>query len=162
MGRAAKRKKQNVKQKQSASYEIQYQQQSSDYTVEQLQKSPTIAKLFDKIERLPQTNCYLSPQALELFQSFEQLTKRCLQSEVNESARQVWASAPAVALDIAKALHIINALAVNDTVGAFISRESLENGIALAYQNLTSGNWRVVPNEIATESNRTKINHNAV
>ena len=57
MGRAAKRKKQNVKQKQSASYEIQYQQQSSDYTVEQLQKSPTIAKLFDKIERMPQTNC---------------------------------------------------------------------------------------------------------
>ncbi len=162
MGRAAKRKKQNVKQKQSASYEIQYQQQSSDYTVEQLQKIPTIAKLFDKIERLPQINCYLSPQALELFESFEQLTKRCLQSEVDEAARQVWAAAPAVALDIAKALHIINALAVNDTVGTFISRESLENGIALAYQNLTSGNWRVVPNEIATESNRTGINHNAV
>ena len=97
MGRAAKRKKQNVKQKQSASYEIQYQQQSSDYTVEQLQKSPTIAKLFDKIERMPQINCYLSPQALELFESFEQLTKRCLQSEVDEVARQMWAAAPAVA-----------------------------------------------------------------
>ena len=97
MGRAAKRKKQNVKQKHSASYEIQYQQQSSDYAVEQLQKSPTIAKLFDKIARMPQTNCYLSPQALELFESFEKLTKRCLQFEVTESARQVWAAAPAVA-----------------------------------------------------------------
>ena len=162
MGRAAKRKKQNVKQKQSASYEIQYQPPSSDYTVEQLQKSPTIAKLFDKIEHLPQINCYLSPQALELFESFEQLTKRCLKSEVDEAARQVWAAAPGVALDIAKTLHIINALAVNDTVGEAISRKSLENGITLAYQNLISGNWRVVPNEIATESNRTGINHNAV
>jgi hypothetical protein len=163
MGRAAKRKKQNVKQKQSASYEIQYQQQSSDYEVEQLQKIPTIAKLFDKIERLPQINCYLSPQALELFESFEQLTKRCLQSEVNEFARACLGSCTCrCARDIAKTLHIINALAVNDTVGAFISRESLENGIAIAYQNLTSGNWRVVANEIATESNRTGINHNAV
>ena len=68
----------------------------------------------------------------------------------------VWAAAPAVALDIAKTLHIINALAVNDTVGAVISRKSLENGITLAYQNLTLGNWRVVPNEIAIEPNRTR------
>ena len=69
----------------------------------------------------------------------------------------VWAAAPAVALDIAKTLHIINALAVNDTVGAVISRKSLENGIALAYQNLTSGNWRVVPNEMTTQSSRKQM-----
>ena len=45
---------------------------------------------------------------------------------------------------------------MNDTVDAVISRKSLENGITLAYQNLTSGNWRVVPNEIATESSSRK------
>lgn len=157
MGRAAKRKKQNVKQQQQASYEIQFQQANYGSTVEELEKIPAIAQMFDKMERLPQTDCYLSPQALELFESFEKLTKKYIQLEVDEIARQVWASAPAVALDIAKALHIINCLASCDTVAAVISRESLEHGIALAYQNLTSGNWRVVPTKMATESIRKQM-----
>ena len=93
----------------------------------------------------------LSASALELFQSFEKLATGCHERESDEIARQFWAAAPAIALDVAKTLHIINSLAVGDTVPTVISRRSLEHGIELAYRNFTSGEWRVVPSGMATE-----------
>jgi hypothetical protein len=151
MGRAAKRKKQNLKQQREVLHQVECKLPNYHSTVEELQKIPAVAKLFDKMDRLPPTKCSLSPSALELFQSFEKLATGCLERDSDEIARQFWAAAPAIALDVAKTLHIINSLAVGDTVPTVISRRSLEHGIELAYHNFSSGEWRVVSSGLATQ-----------
>ncbi len=119
--------------------------------VEALWNIPAIAELFNKVKRLPPIDYSLSPDALDLIQAFEQLASRRYQMETDETLRQAWADAPAIALEMATNLHMINWLAVGDKVPQVISRKSLEHGIELAHHNLTSGEWRVAPFGMAIE-----------
>lgn len=123
--------------------------------VEALWQIPALVAVFDKVERLPEMQYYLSISACELFEALEVLVKGRLKLEPDENVRQAWVELPAVAVEMAISLHTLNSLSVSDTVPEEISRTSLEHGIQLAFNNMISGQQRVSPQGIPLLNRRS-------
>ena len=112
---------------------------------EQLRQIPEFVAIFNKMDCLPPMDFFLSPAAAEIFETFYKQARKISGFQIDEQMRQAWMDLPVVAVEMAMSLHVLNSLAVGDSVPEEINRTSLEHGIEIAFNNFVFDEQRILP-----------------